>query len=202
MNPVVLFITTIIGLAFSKISVYSPEVLKDKYTSNNATMTTSYANFGIIPYGHSIKGRIYYDPGNPKGCKPFGDHFVFTEGGLFTSKAEVTPIILVKRGECSFVTKIRNIEHAGGLAGIVVDDKYEDVQYVIMSDDGTGSGIRIPSMLVGSSDGSKLIDFIVDNGGTPSHAGKNRNGDWEDDDIEEDPEDFKSKKSLTKKEKE
>jgi hypothetical protein len=53
----------------------------------------------------------------------------------------VIPIILVKRGECSFVKKVRNIERIGGKVGIVVDDKIEDVQYVIMSDDGTGSGI-------------------------------------------------------------
>jgi hypothetical protein len=37
--------------------------------------------------------------------------------------------------------KVRNIESAGGKVGIVVDEKTEDVQYVIMSDDGTGSGI-------------------------------------------------------------
>lgn len=29
-----------------------------------------------------------------------------------------------------------------------------------MSDDGTGGGIRIPSMLIGVSEGNKLIDFI------------------------------------------
>lgn len=29
-----------------------------------------------------------------------------------------------------------------------------------MSDDGTGAGIRIPSMLISKKDGQKLIDFI------------------------------------------
>lgn len=29
-----------------------------------------------------------------------------------------------------------------------------------MSDDGTGGGIRIPSMLVGKTDGQKLIDWL------------------------------------------
>lgn len=37
-----------------------------------------------------------------------------------------------------------------------------------MSDDGTGSGIRIPSMLIGRSDGANLIDFLMKYGGTPS----------------------------------
>lgn len=30
-----------------------------------------------------------------------------------------------------------------------------------MSDDGTGAGIRMPSMLIGKSDGKILIDFIT-----------------------------------------
>jgi hypothetical protein len=29
-----------------------------------------------------------------------------------------------------------------------------------MSDDGTGGGIRIPSMLIGKTDGKKLIDYL------------------------------------------
>jgi hypothetical protein len=29
-----------------------------------------------------------------------------------------------------------------------------------MSDDGTGGGIRIPSMLISKEDGKKLIDFL------------------------------------------
>ena len=98
------------------------------------------------------------------GCDAFGEFdFNFNE-----KKSEIIPIIVVKIGECSFVKKVRNIEWAGGKAGIVVDDKIEDIQYIIMSDDGTGSGIRIPSMLIGRSDGANLIDFIMKYGGTPS----------------------------------
>jgi len=50
----------------------------------------------------------------------------------------------------------------------VIDDKAEDVQYVIMSDDGTGSGIRIPSMLIGKEDGKWLVSFMEKYGSTPS----------------------------------
>jgi hypothetical protein len=115
----------------------SPAELKNLFTSDNGSVATSYANFGIIPYGQSIKGRIFFDPNNPLGCKTFGE-FDFNYN---YKKSEVIPIIIVKRGECSFVMKVRNIESAGGKVGIVVDEKTEDVQYVIMSDDGTGSGI-------------------------------------------------------------
>jgi len=37
-----------------------------------------------------------------------------------------------------------------------------------MSDDGTGSGIRIPSMLIGKEDGWKIVSFMEKYEGTPS----------------------------------
>ena len=61
----------------------------------------------------------------------------------------MTPIFLVDRGHCTFVTKVRNIEKAGGSLAVIIDDhEYDDVTKVIMSDDGTGTGIRIPAMLI------------------------------------------------------
>jgi hypothetical protein len=32
----------------------------------------------------------------------------------------------------------------------VVDNRTEDITNVVMGDDGTGTGIRVPSMLIGS----------------------------------------------------
>jgi extracellular elastinolytic metalloproteinase len=60
---------------------------------------------------------------------------------------------LVDRGTCSFVTKVRNIEKAGGSLAVIIDNTNEDVKNVIMSDDGTGTGIRIPAMLIGKKEG-------------------------------------------------
>ena len=54
---------------------------------------------------------------------------------------------------------MRYAEKAGASVVVVVDDKYENVTNVIMGDNGTGFGIRIPSMLIGKSEGQKLIDF-------------------------------------------
>lgn len=56
--------------------------------------------------------------------------------------------------------KIRNMENIGVAVGIIIDNNEEDVDNVIMSDDGTGGGIRIPSMLIGKTDGKKLLDFL------------------------------------------
>jgi len=70
-----------------------------------------------------------------------------------------TKIILARRGECTFVNKVRNAVHAGASLLVVVDSRVENITSVIMGDDGTGTGIRIPSMLIGKTDGEILIEF-------------------------------------------
>lgn len=72
---------------------------------------------------------------------------------------DLTPFFIADRGNCSFVQKVRNMENLGGAVGIVIDDHNENIQGVLMSDDGTGGGIRIPSMLIGKNDGKKLLDW-------------------------------------------
>lgn len=53
------------------------------------------------------------------------------------------------------------MENLGVAVGIVIDDHSENVDSVLMSDDGTGGGIRIPSMLIGSIDGNKLMQWFM-----------------------------------------
>lgn len=48
----------------------------------------------------------------------------------------------------------------GVAVGIVVDNNAEGIDGVVMSDDGTGSGIRIPSMLISQADGKLLFDYL------------------------------------------
>jgi hypothetical protein len=79
----------------------------------------------------------------------------------FKQDAFATKIVLVDRGNCSFVTKVRNAERAGASLVVVVDDREENITNVIMGDDGTGTGIRIPSMLIGKDSGKILKDFTV-----------------------------------------
>ena len=52
------------------------------------------------------------------------------------------------------------MENIGVAVGIVIDNTAENVTQVLMSDDGTGGGMRIPSMLIGSQDGKKLLDWM------------------------------------------
>ena len=52
------------------------------------------------------------------------------------------------------------MEDAGVAVGIVVDNTDENINDIVMSDDGTGAGLRIPSLLVSKKDGQKLIDWL------------------------------------------
>lgn len=92
-------------------------------------------------------------------CDPLSDH-AYDYKKTNQGETFLTPFMVADRGGCSFVQKVRNMEDAGAAVGIVVDYSNENIETVVMSDDGTGAGIRIPSMLISKKDGKKLIDFI------------------------------------------
>ena len=55
------------------------------------------------------------------------------------------------------MTKARNIQSNGGSLALIIDNKdFENPLSVIPSDDGTGAGILIPTILIGKTDGEKL----------------------------------------------
>jgi hypothetical protein len=52
------------------------------------------------------------------------------------------------------------MENLGVAVAIIIDDKIEKVKKLVMSDDGTGGGIRIPSMLISKTDGNIILDWL------------------------------------------
>lgn len=152
-----IYLFLILSVAYSKLTVYSPTSLRNKINKDKGTIHSSVANFGHIPYGHSIIGKVWYDEENKNGCH----NFKLNITGDGDPDNTPSPIVLVERGGCSFVKKVRNIEHAGGSLAIIIDNKKgEIVEQVIMVDDGTGSGIKIPSMLISQGDGKKLCKEV------------------------------------------
>jgi hypothetical protein len=101
-------------------------------------------------------GKIHYDTVNELGC----DEFSLGDKDEIKRQKDMTPFWLARRGECSFVQKVRNMENIGVAVGIVVDQYAENVTNILMSDDGTGGGIRIPSMLISRTDGDALVDWL------------------------------------------
>jgi hypothetical protein len=62
---------------------------------------------------------------------------------------------LIYRGDCYFVTKVRNAEQFGATAVIVVNNREnQDAAKMSMADNGSGRGIKIPSLFISLEDGS------------------------------------------------
>jgi hypothetical protein len=59
---------------------------------------------------------------------------------------------MIDRGNCTFVTKVRNIEKVGAKMALICDNKPESSENVIMADDGSGSAINIPSFIIRKRD--------------------------------------------------
>jgi hypothetical protein len=107
-------------------------------------------------------GKFYFNETIENLCQPIPQHeWHFEETNPTLEEANyLAPFVLADRGGCSFATKVENIEAAGGALGIVIDTSDEDIEKVVMTDDGTGAGIRIPSMLISKDDGEKLIKYL------------------------------------------
>ena len=52
------------------------------------------------------------------------------------------------------------MENIGVAVAIIIDDVDSNIDDVIMADDGTGGGIRIPAMIISKTEGRKLVDFL------------------------------------------
>jgi hypothetical protein len=73
--------------------------------------------------------------------------------------------VVVRRGKCSFIDKVRNAQAAGADSVVVVDNRArgQDAKLFTMSGDGV-EDVDIPAVFVSQADGDTLIDTIVDHG--------------------------------------
>jgi PA domain len=138
------------------------------------------ALFGIPPYGGSIQENLYYT------LDSLCEYNVNTLGGFPQEKDSSgsdipwkSPFILmVDRGECTFVQKVRNAQRAGAAAVLIadttcicgaqdcqmnIDQILCEAQEPIMADDGSGSDVSIPSFLVFKQDADKIKKELMNN---------------------------------------
>eukprot|EP00746_Dinoflagellata_sp_MGD_P012020 gnl/MRDRNA2_/MRDRNA2_125455_c0_seq1.p1 gnl/MRDRNA2_/MRDRNA2_125455_c0~~gnl/MRDRNA2_/MRDRNA2_125455_c0_seq1.p1 ORF type:complete len:483 (+),score=61.76 gnl/MRDRNA2_/MRDRNA2_125455_c0_seq1:77-1525(+) len=154
------------SLTSAQIQVMAPKDLLEFFNESKGFLPGSTAAFGTPYYGERIFGGLLY--GKPK--DPQRPHCVEEDYHVLKATAVMkglAPIIVVDRGGCSFVTKVREAESKGAKAVIIVDDEShpqrtrEEVQYIVMADDGWGANIRIPSILVCRADGEAIISTIL-----------------------------------------
>ena len=67
-------------------------------------INASYANFGFIPYGHSMVGRLYYDKKLDTMCETIPPQdFNFNDNSHGRRREITTPFMIADRGNCTFV---------------------------------------------------------------------------------------------------
>lgn len=111
------------------------------------------ALFGIPKYGVPITGTLFYatDGVDVDGCQPLNRSQ--------PNWPRVHPIVMVDRGACTFVTKVRNAQLAGAIAVVVVDNVNE-AREPFMADDGTADDVTTPSILIDLPDGEAIKGFL------------------------------------------
>jgi hypothetical protein len=139
------------------------------------------ALFGLPPYGGSITQNVYY--ADALMCDTNED---YSRGGYPTrdndSTGQMAPwkapfILMVDRGECTFVKKVRNAQKLGAAAVLIADttclcdagdactdDAGEcETKEPIMADDGSGADITIPSFLMFKQDADPIREALKKN---------------------------------------
>jgi hypothetical protein len=104
----------------SEIDIWSPPELKSLY--KNKVFEYSIANFGTVPYGHSIIGTVKksvpFD-----GCKKMSS--------IRNTNDEGALILLIMRGGCHFADKVINAQKIGAKMVIILDNLTEDVHSIM-----------------------------------------------------------------------
>lgn len=151
--------------------------------------------FGMPPYGGSIEQNVYYadadlcDPnfdysgggyptrppsGNNNSGEKKGSGGGDKPGGMESWKAPF--ILMVDRGDCTFVKKVRNAQKLGAAAVIIADntclcsagdscvstgDSFCEVKEPIMANDGSGADVTIPSYLMFKQDADPIKETLM-----------------------------------------
>lgn len=150
-------ILAIFQTIYGTIKIYSPPKLLLSFKDRE--IKYGLANFGNVPYGTTLAGRVFYYPDFKTGCHQFTSAILDPEGD---PDKDFSPIVLVERGKCSFVRKSRNIQALGGSLALIMDNQENsNPEEIIMSDDGSGSSITIPTIIISKEDGELIRNEVI-----------------------------------------
>ena len=147
-----LFRLLVVSFITAQVTILTPTSLKSMLQSvnpNQSEVRYSLGNFGNPPYGSAIIGSLYL-PEDTWACSKL------------SLPTDVYPeIVLILRGNCEFRIKVKNVEATGAKAVLVIDNKEELVETVVMGGDTEGSSI--PALLISKNEG-QIIKTAVENG--------------------------------------
>jgi len=160
----------------AQIRVMSPQWLEANFP-DHGKIQGSTSTFGAPFFGDDVIGKLVYGESTSghEHCTvddyslPDQDQEAAPEAALRGSsenaEARLINIVVVRRGKCSFTQKVKVAYQKGAHAVIVVDKEdsdltSQDLQNVIVADDGYGGEIHIPSILISKQDGAALIEAV------------------------------------------
>jgi len=148
----------------AQLKIIGPDKLESQFPDTHGVVYGTTATFGAPFYGERVLGQLVY--GESKG----NNHCTESDYDIAPPKAsrngkEMVNVVLVRRGGCTFVTKVAVAQKKKAHAVVVVDKETSDltaeqIQKIVMADDGFGAQVTIPSILISRFDGQKLIDAI------------------------------------------
>ncbi|XP_030030126.2 ER degradation-enhancing alpha-mannosidase-like protein 3 [Manduca sexta] len=131
---------------------------------------------GVVPVGVKINDKIFAAGPGHFGKEISGNNRYTNTMALASPIDACTPLVnekqlhekfaIAKRGQCTFAQKVRNIQSAGALMAIVIDNvpdsTHENTALFAMSGDGKGD-IEIPAVFLFSREGEYLTKELRKN---------------------------------------
>eukprot|EP00441_Pelagodinium_beii_P041826 CAMPEP_0197629504 /NCGR_PEP_ID=MMETSP1338-20131121/7322_1 /TAXON_ID=43686 ORGANISM="Pelagodinium beii, Strain RCC1491" /NCGR_SAMPLE_ID=MMETSP1338 /ASSEMBLY_ACC=CAM_ASM_000754 /LENGTH=471 /DNA_ID=CAMNT_0043200549 /DNA_START=111 /DNA_END=1526 /DNA_ORIENTATION=- len=146
--------------------------LAKNFGADSGRIMGSTATFGAPFYGDRVQGRLVWGDSlhNHTHCEeddyvipPPKTELVGQTGQQF-NKVKLINIVMVRRGSCSFTTKVKVAQKSKDAHAVIIVDKEDsnlktsDMPNIIVADDGYGGDIHIPSVLIAKAEGRKLIE--------------------------------------------
>ncbi|CAJ1420983.1 unnamed protein product [Effrenium voratum] len=152
-------------LVVCQIRVLAPKTVAGSLA--NGRIEGSTATFGAPFYGEGVLGRLVYGPSKSNHHCTEDDYSVpapeeYVPEGKSYKEVRLINIVLVERGDCTFVTKVKVAQAKQAHAVIIVDTEgssrtSQQIRNIIVADDGYGENVHVPSVLISREDGDKLL---------------------------------------------
>jgi hypothetical protein len=154
-----------------QVKIISPRELRQEFAETDGIIYGATATFGAPSYGDLVLGRVLYAESHGNAHCSDADYKLPDpeKSSLTTINTEgqkLVNVVLVRRGQCTFATKVRVAQAKKAHAVIMIDKKTsqktpEEIQRVVMADDGSGPRVKIPSVLISNSEGEKLVESVA-----------------------------------------
>ena len=143
------------------ITVYRPQSLREELAARykDGEIPSVLASFGNPPYGTKMIGKVYLPAhkSENKACDPLTP-LELSEDDMVGNEGRSSPIVLVNRGKCGFVTKVRHAQDIGAKAVLIVNDQSEaeSLDNELLYDDNGSGDVGIPSFLITKKEGDLI----------------------------------------------